>query len=465
MVQSAITDLRKFQWGMQADYATGSVTMDTQPTAGDTLTIGDQVYTFRDAVDVDVAGEVSRGTNIATAQAALVDAINNGVTVGGVLLTPRNAKARVTAFVADVMPVIARQGGVAGNSVGLAETFTAGTNIVSGANLAGGAVDADDAVPATSVIITNNIDIEPNGQVYHPELLRGLIQRYKGGEIVTQRGIKWTMPDTLAIYEQLPNWASYGIKGKVAATGTGPYVFTFERDPTADPDIDAFTLERQMKAFGGVVDEEYPYCFVSRITWKGGQNQPVMVNIEGFGRDRQDSTFTPSLEAPPFVGLLASSSKLYIEDDWASLASPTQVEGQVVSWEVGFMTGYMPLYLADGNANLDWTRPVISSENTQIYAKVTLLVAPSAQYEIEQAAAKNQTLRALRIETNGPDGRQAYWDAIVKHENSDLTKIGSFEGQEMVEMSFVESTDDDSVSSAHLFRHVITLPAPFGAVQ
>ena len=56
--------------------ATGALTMAVQPTAGDTITIGEKTYIFvPDGTDT-ADGEVSIGADLAEAQAALVAAVN-----------------------------------------------------------------------------------------------------------------------------------------------------------------------------------------------------------------------------------------------------------------------------------------------------------------------------------------------------------------------------------------------------
>lgn len=104
--------------------AQGTLTVDTQPTATNTMTIGTTVYTFRAPSDADVAGEISIGTDLATAQAAIVAAINgtDGINTAHPLVS-------AGAFADNACIITALRGGTAGNSVATTETFTAGTNV------------------------------------------------------------------------------------------------------------------------------------------------------------------------------------------------------------------------------------------------------------------------------------------------------------------------------------------------
>ena len=114
-------------------FATGTLTMDVQPTAGDTITIGSKTYTFV-PVGTDTAdGEVSVGADLAGAQAALVGAING---LDG-LNTP-HPLVSIGEFSSDDAVVTALIGGTAANSIATTETFTAVTNIFAAATLGSG---------------------------------------------------------------------------------------------------------------------------------------------------------------------------------------------------------------------------------------------------------------------------------------------------------------------------------------
>lgn len=133
-----------------ATKATVNLTIDTQPTSGDTMTIGTKVYTFvPDGTDT-ADGEVSRGTDLATAQANIVAAINgtDEFNVAHPLVT-------AAAFAGNVCAITALIGGTAGNAIASTEAFTAGTNVFSGATLGSGDdCSAAEAVTALVAAIT-----------------------------------------------------------------------------------------------------------------------------------------------------------------------------------------------------------------------------------------------------------------------------------------------------------------------
>lgn len=133
----------------------GTLTVDTQPTSGDTMTIGAKTYTFVPNGTANADGEISRGTDLATAQAAIVAAINgsDGHNVA-------HTQVSAGAFAVNASVITALVGGVAGDSIATTETFTAGTNVFDAATLgtttAGVDCTAANAVTALVASITAN---------------------------------------------------------------------------------------------------------------------------------------------------------------------------------------------------------------------------------------------------------------------------------------------------------------------
>jgi hypothetical protein len=129
--------------------ATATLTLTTQPAVGDTMEIGnDGVYTFVAPVDFNAPLEISRGTNIATAVAAIVSAVNgtdglNAASVDFVASTPSAGVVRLTA----ITP------GSAAN-----DFFTGYTNVGAGTNSFAADNPAGGAEPATAGVIRLRAD-------------------------------------------------------------------------------------------------------------------------------------------------------------------------------------------------------------------------------------------------------------------------------------------------------------------
>ena len=113
--------------------ASGTLTMDTQPTAGNTLTIGTKVYTFTADGTADADGEIDVGADLADAKALVVAAIN-----GSDNINTAHPQVTAAAFTGDDMVITAITKGTAGNSIATTETFTEGTNVWAAATLGSG---------------------------------------------------------------------------------------------------------------------------------------------------------------------------------------------------------------------------------------------------------------------------------------------------------------------------------------
>lgn len=129
-----------------ATASSGTLTVDTQPTSGDTLTIGDIIYTFVPDGTDNAEGEISVGTDLATAQVNIVAAING--TDG---FNTANPYASAGAFDADASTITALVGGTVGDTIATTETFTAVTNIFAAVALGGG-VDCSAANAITALV-------------------------------------------------------------------------------------------------------------------------------------------------------------------------------------------------------------------------------------------------------------------------------------------------------------------------
>lgn len=119
--------------------AQGSLTVDTQPTKGDTLTIDETVYTFVDVNSQTSQGDIALGSTLLASQANIVAAIN-----GEDGYNESHPTVTVADFSSDVAVITAIKAGTSGNSIATTETFTAGTNVFDAATLGTTTAGTDD---------------------------------------------------------------------------------------------------------------------------------------------------------------------------------------------------------------------------------------------------------------------------------------------------------------------------------
>lgn len=125
--------------GNEAVAAQGTLTMDTNPTAGDTMTINGTAFTFVAAL-TGAENEILIGANVAATQVSVENAV--GATPDGTAADHSVTDATRTAlactgadFSGNDMVFTATVKGTAGNSIATTETFTAGTNVFDAATL------------------------------------------------------------------------------------------------------------------------------------------------------------------------------------------------------------------------------------------------------------------------------------------------------------------------------------------
>lgn len=135
--------------------AQGTLTMDTQPTALDTVTVGTRTYVWVANGTADNPGEISIGANLAAAKVNFVAAINGTDSVN-----TANSLISAAAFDGDDCVLTARIAGTVGNDYVTTESFTAGTNVFDAATLGDTTLGVDcaaaDAVTALVAAITGD---------------------------------------------------------------------------------------------------------------------------------------------------------------------------------------------------------------------------------------------------------------------------------------------------------------------
>lgn len=125
-----LNDLLEEQTPVNAVASQGTLTMDTQPTADDTMTIGTKTYTFTADGTAAEDGEIDVGADLADAKTLVVAAIN-----GTDSINTAHTQVTAAAFVGDDMVITASTKGVAGDLIATTETFTAETNVFDEATL------------------------------------------------------------------------------------------------------------------------------------------------------------------------------------------------------------------------------------------------------------------------------------------------------------------------------------------
>lgn len=121
---------------VQGVAAQGTLTMDTNPSNNDTMTVDTKTYTFQTTL-TDVDGNVKIGATLADTQANIVAAFDLTGVAGTDYAASMTAHTSVNMadFATNASVLTAQTKGTAGNSIATTETFTAGTNVFDAATL------------------------------------------------------------------------------------------------------------------------------------------------------------------------------------------------------------------------------------------------------------------------------------------------------------------------------------------
>lgn len=297
----------------------------------------------------------------------------------------------------------------------------------------------DTAVAATAKLAVPRMNFTPTDQVNRPQLANGIMLMNPGNEYPVVRGSLWEVPAYECNYEQLPGWMGMLIDGGETAVGAStPYTWTFTRSIGAQG-LNMATFERRMTDFTNHIDEEFPNCVATEATLSGQGSGAVQIAVQGFGAAEASSTLTASLSMPTPEHVPFALSEAYLDSSWAN-AGNTQLSGKVLSWSLGITTGVVGLPTADGRANLDYGVRVYNGR--AIGHTLTMrLLQDKTLYDAEKAAAKAQTLRAIRLSFAGTASRAFNIDALVKHAAGSLYAVDESDGQVIYDVSMVAATD------------------------
>lgn len=311
-------------------------------------------------------------------------------------------------------------------------------------------------VPATEMIAVENdlVFSDDDNIVSRPNLRRGTLSRHPGNETVIRRGVRWSIPDTPLNFEQFRHFLAMGIVGNVSAVAVVPapanrFSRTYERSLTAIEAIDTYSLERRASDGSENKDVRVPYCFATKITLKGSQDNPVTYAVEGIGRAPDYlGPVTPALALPDINIPSSYLSSIRIDDAWAGRGG-TLVTDEIIGWQIDILTGWYAFTALQGRTALDFATIKLNPDNVGIDVSVTALVGD--QYDVEQAAAQDQTDRIVQMLIADTDSRSLALNMALKHVPGDILQFGSQDGQSTVEFKMVDSADN----GAHLLEAIL----------
>lgn len=455
MADNTIEALRVVQVGIEGVAAQGIFTMGVQPTAGKTMVIGGVTYTWRAAIDADTAGEISIGTNLATAKTAFLAAIN-----GTDSINDPNPFASASAFTGDVTTITARVPGPAGNTI----VFTLPTpdvgNSVNGTGTLGattsGSMARGTAVAATTRLAIEQIEWGRGPEaIYHPRVANGILMRYQNAGTPVAHGTDFTLPDQAAIWEQLPLWFSMML-GAPTITGAlgGPYTMVWSVAAGENPNPYSATLQRKFdNGLSGTVEQQATYAMLTELGLSFAANEQLHLSAgAGFARKFETTSITTGLTLPQFEIMVSALSKVYFDNLWDDVGETLLAE-QVIGWNWKFMSGIFARVTAEGRVTKDFTKHQIDGGQRGIDLDIQVLLDPTTYAaEVTRASSPETNQFAVRVEVAGSDGRLLWIDQLMQHDDP-LPQPAVDQGQDVVTFPLRDATDGTSA-----LRITLTLP-------
>ena len=139
--------------------AVGSLTVDVNPSVGDTMTIGEKEYIFVPLGTASGDGQIDRAATLSNTQENIVDAIKGTDDHN----TPHPLVDCDVEFTMDVLAIVALVGGSAGNSIVTTETFAEATNEFGAATLETGDDCTNEEAAAALITAITTFDTEDVG--------------------------------------------------------------------------------------------------------------------------------------------------------------------------------------------------------------------------------------------------------------------------------------------------------------
>jgi hypothetical protein len=197
-------------------------------------------------------------------------------------------------------------------------------------------------------------------------------------------------------FQALPAILSCGLKGGVTPAEQTPsqndMLWAHTPSMTASNAPDSMTLE----AGDDTQAYEIEYVMFKRIRMAGviaqaGEESPVALEAEYFGRQVTPTAFTGSISVPNMTDIVAKLSRIYINATWAAKGT-TEVTSLLRAWELEILTGLHPKFFGSGNRYFD------AHGQSRIDVMLGLTYEGNASADAEWDKYRIGTKQAIRVQ-------------------------------------------------------------------
>lgn len=309
------------------------------------------------------------------------------------------------------------------------------------------------AVAATR-LFTGQISVPVDRKPQFAELMTGRRARAQEGTVHQIHVDGLTLSMEQGVFQMLPMIFSMALKGAITAaeqtTGQADYLWDFTPSLTASNAPDSMTIE-----YGDDVEQyEIEYVMCKRVTLKGsvGDDAPVNVEAECFGKQITVSDFTGSIAVPTVDLMSANMVKIYIDDTWANLGT-TEVTDLLQEFSIEILTGLHAKFHAEG------VKTMTGHGEGYIDAMLTLTYEGSSAADTQFDLFRAGTARAIRIEILGDqigtgDPHSCVIDVFGEYES--VIPLGGEKNGNNLHTAIFHALDDNTGATPHMLAVKVT---------
>lgn len=307
----------------------------------------------------------------------------------------------------------------------------------------------------TSKLFVETFNVKAMSERYAPLALRGLMQANRGFETTVKRHVEIDFEGPLSFENTILMLFNGAIVALAAPTsGSGPYVWTFTRNPAVIPAPATFTIERNETVGSSPFGHAWHYCVIDELEITISAGQAVRYKAHAFGRATQAETLTAAISLPTPEVTIAGLTTVAIDTTFAGLGG-TPVATQALNAKLTIRNGAVPIWTLDSRADLDYS--TVGYDVSKIKNLLEIQALLGAQYTTEKAAALAQTLRAVQLAITGSSSRALTIGGIFKYTNPDLVEFAEVDGQKTYGMMMEETADGTNLITATVTNNVATL--------
>lgn len=274
-----------------------------------------------------------------------------------------------------------------------------------------------------------------------PNIQNGLLLANKASPPIAAKHLDFSLEADLT-FEQLLHVLNMNFMGLTTGTGAGAdKTWTFNPTFTADPGLNAFTLQKRMTDGSTNWDERVAYAMGRSFEITGAYGENAKLTMEGFGRPIELATAITGAISVPAVNFVPTSLfKVYIDDTAGGLGG-TQMLGTLYGFKWHFDSMAQPKDYLDGRADLSFSSHGIKAANFTLELQGEF----QAQLATEQTKARSAAKRFVRLEAVGAAlGGSNYKitiDLCCGYEQGVFDSDGDRDGNDAVTLKYIQDYD------------------------